>query len=269
MSLLDHFHPPLTPAYQWHAFHHTWCTFMAAGLNRSLPREYRAMPFAYRGIEVDVAAYFQRSSDQTPILREAATAPYVAMSAAEIPITNGHGGHDTAWQPPPPVQSFPFDLQTDSFEVLVYSDVAEPSLVGAVELVSPANKDRPSERQAFVTKCENYLRQGVGLVIVDIVTKGRVNLHGDLLSRLGAPPGEQHPSSLYATAYRPYQHAEITHLAYWQEILTIGQALPTMPLWLRHEFCAPLHLNETYLESCQALRIEVTAPVSDIYSTRS
>ena len=42
-------------------------------------------------------------------------------------------------------------------------------LVAAIELVSPANKDRAAHRRAFAT-CASHLCQGVGLVIVDIVT---------------------------------------------------------------------------------------------------
>jgi hypothetical protein len=55
---------------------------------------------------------------------------------------------------------------TDLVEVQVFSDSEGPTPVGAIELVSPSNKDRPAERDAFVSKCASYLQQGVGLVIV-------------------------------------------------------------------------------------------------------
>jgi hypothetical protein len=54
-----------------------------------------------------------------------------------------------------------------------FNTEAGPVLVGAIELVSPANKDRSTHRDAFVSKCETYLRQGIGLVIIDVVTEGR------------------------------------------------------------------------------------------------
>jgi hypothetical protein len=74
---------------------------------------------------------------------------------------------------------------TDVIEVQVFSTSAGPILVGAVELVSPANKDRASHREAFVTKCASYLQQGIGLVIADVVTERRANLHAELLARVG------------------------------------------------------------------------------------
>lgn len=254
MPLLDHFHAPLAPKRQWHSFHHAWCSVIAFQLNRFLPDGYRAEPHVQYGIEVDVAALEVSEYSKTPkSLREVATVPYLAMSAE---YANGHIEQPT-WRPPPPNQLLPFDLLTESVEVLIYSSLTIPSLVGAVELVSEANKDRPAEREAFVTKCESYLRQGVGLVIVDVVTSRRANLHQELLSRLGQAPLTKKQPPLYTTAYRPFQQDEEIMLAIWHESLALGEPLPTMPLWLRREFCAPLDLEATYVETCQSLRISI------------
>ena len=69
-------------------------------------------------------------------------------------------------------------------QVSIFNTEAGPVLAGAIELVSPANKDRSTHRDAFVSKCETYLRQGIGLVIVDVVTGRKANLHNELLVRL-------------------------------------------------------------------------------------
>jgi hypothetical protein len=45
----------------------------------------------------------------------------------------------------------------DSFEVRVYSFSDGRTLVEAIELISPGNKDRREERRAFATKCASYL----------------------------------------------------------------------------------------------------------------
>ena len=252
MPLLDHFHSPLKDAVGWHSFHHAWCTLIAIQLNRFLPDNYRATLHVQYGIEVDVAALEVTTSEKTPkSVREVTTVPYVTMAVEQ---GNGHT-EQAVWQPPPPSQLLPFSLLTDSVEVLIYNSRTIPSLVGAVELVSESNKDRPAERAAFVTKCEAYLRQGVGLVIVDIVTTLRANLHQALLARLGQEPTGQRQPPLYTTAYRPFQQDEQITLALWQEPLAVGQVLPTMPLWLRREYCAPLALEATYVETCQALRL--------------
>ena len=52
MPLMDHFHPPLSERRQWHAFHHAWATFLAADLNRQLPKGYFAEPNVQFGIEI-------------------------------------------------------------------------------------------------------------------------------------------------------------------------------------------------------------------------
>ena len=85
---------------------------------------------------------------------------------------------------PSPTQTVPIAIITDIVEILVFSQEAGPTLAGALELASPANKDRPAHRDAFVSKCATYLQQGVGLVIVDVVTDRRANLHDELLARL-------------------------------------------------------------------------------------
>jgi hypothetical protein len=54
---------------------------------------------------------------------------------------------------------------------------ARPAAV--VELVSPAKKDRADRRRAFAVKCAAYLRRGIGLVTVDIVSGRRFNLHAE------------------------------------------------------------------------------------------
>jgi len=41
----------------------------------------------------------------------------------------------------------------DVYEVLVYDEKRRCRVVAAVEIVSPANKDRPEHRRAFVSKC--------------------------------------------------------------------------------------------------------------------
>ena len=78
-------------------------------------------------------------------------------------------------------------------------------LVAAVELVSPANKDREAHRRAFAAKCAGYLAQGIALVVVDVVTTRHANLHAEVMRLLGRDTDAGLPAEadLYATAYRP------------------------------------------------------------------
>ena len=73
------------------------------------------------------------------------------------------------------------------YEVRIFDLERERTLVAAIELVSPANKDRPESRQAFVAKCAALLRKGVAVSLVDLVTIRRFNLYAQLMEFIGHP----------------------------------------------------------------------------------
>lgn len=176
MPLFDHFHPPPSDRRQWQSFHSVWASMIAIDLNRQLPPGYFADPTVEFNIEIDVGAFEEDKPGSLP----------------------------TGWTPPAPTMTVPMTLITDVVEIAVYNKEAGPVLVGAIELVSPANKGRRSTRDAFTSKCAAFLQQAIGLIVVYIVTERRADLHGDLLRRLndaGNPP----PADLWAAAYRPWQ----------------------------------------------------------------
>jgi hypothetical protein len=41
----------------------------------------------------------------------------------------------------------------------------------------------------------------------------------------------------------------------WDNVLTIGAPLPTIPIWLTYNQSIPLPLEQTYETTCKALRI--------------
>ena len=68
MPLLDRFHPLLTPARHWEAFHSRWASSISDALNRDLPSgRYFAEPQLSVGgrIEIDVATLVRRLSVET------------------------------------------------------------------------------------------------------------------------------------------------------------------------------------------------------------
>ena len=230
MPLRDHFHPPLSVQRHWHGFHNAWATFIATDLNQRLPPGYFAEPNVQFGIEIDVAAF-------------------------QEPLLDAHPpGPVAAWTAPAPPLSAPFVLTSDIVEVEIFSDSGGPTLTAAIELVSPANKDRPAHRAAFVAKCETYLRQGISLIIVDIVGGRNVNLHNDLLRKL-TPPVSPLAADRYAAAYRAWRKQDTPQLDIWPEALTLGRSLPTLPLWLQDQVSVPVDLNLTYEQTCASQRI--------------
>jgi hypothetical protein len=238
MPLLDHFHEPLDPRADWQSFHNRWANAIADGLDRVLPRRYFARVQANLGRQV-----------------EADVAEFDAAPEAE---TNGSSG-GVAVRPyaPPAARAVLAAVFPDDMEVQVCDTDRGARLAAVIELVSPANKDRADHRRAFSVKCAAYLQRGIGLVVVDTVTSRRSNLHNDLLLLLGAGGAGALPDEdfLYATAYRPVRRGERNEIDVWDNRLTLGVELPTLPLALRGDGVIPLDLEASYTEARQRSRL--------------
>lgn len=240
MPLLDHFRPPLRGPRRWEGFHHVWAANIAQHLNREvLPPNFFAESEISLGptLEIDVASFeFQNGQESSK------------------------GGTKIAvWAPPQPALSFAVDFsRLEACEVRIFEDLGGPQLRATIELASPANKDRPGSRRTFAAKCAGYLKQAISVIVVDVFTERTANLHGDLLEVLETPQAVwQSPTQLYAIAYRPVPVQNQQRIEAWPEVLTLGTPLPTMPLWLGLDLCLPLQLEETYLSTCDGLRIPI------------
>jgi hypothetical protein len=145
----------------------------------------------------------------------------------------------------------------DEYEVQVFDTRRDRQLVAAIKIVSPANKDRPEHRRAFVVKCAALLRERACVAIVDLVTTCSANLYADLLELHGMadplPSGGSPP--LYAVSCRWTRKEDAWILENWAHPLTLGEPLPTLPLWLAENLAVPLELEPCYEETCRVLRI--------------
>lgn len=241
MPLRDHFRPPLESKRHWESMHATWPVTMVARLRPKLPKGFFAEPRVHLGVsaEIDVATF----EDELAL-----------QSAAE----NGGGVATAVWAPPRPTLSVYTDLPAqDVFEVRVYDERHGRRLVAAIEIASPANKDRPETRRMFAAKCASLLHERVSVALVDVVTTRTSNLYGELLElidrsdpRLGAEP-----PLLYTSACRMTKHDGDWLLETWLESLSLGAALPTMPLWLTDNLVVPLELERSYEDACEILGI--------------
>src|SRR5262249_40759457 len=156
MPLRDHFHSPLVDVHPWESFHAAWATEIMRTLNREvLPPNCFAAAQVHVGsrVEIDVATFEQEQQ----------------LSAR---AGNGESGGVAvqSWAAPATSLIMPA-IFPDEIEVQVFRRTGGATLVAAIELISPGNKDRPEARRAFAAKCASYLQQGIGLVIVDIVTE--------------------------------------------------------------------------------------------------
>jgi hypothetical protein len=145
----------------------------------------------------------------------------------------------------------------EGYEVLVFDEKCRRRLVAAVEIVSPANKDRSEHRRAFVAKCAGLLRENVSVIIVDVVTNHSQSLYAELLALLGeSDPSLQSPApQLYAATCRPTKRENEWLLEAWTHSLELGRSLPTVPLWLADDLALPLNLDESYEQSCGILNL--------------
>jgi hypothetical protein len=241
MTLLDHFHPPVSQRRSWEGFHGLWAAAIVEQLNRGvLAEEYFADMQVHVGsrVEVDVATLADSGgSDRGP-------------------GANGAGTAVRPWAPPAADAAMPA-VFPDEIEVQVFSTTAGSTLVAAIELVSPGNKDRPETRTAFAAKCAAYVTRGVGLVVVDVVTNRAANLHNELIALLGHGEPFRMPQSVttYAVAYRPLRRDDGDRIDLWRRALEPGKPLPVLPLALCNAGVVPLDLDASYTEARRSSRL--------------
>jgi len=243
MPLRDHFRPPVSRRASWQEIHGMWPANIVQQLKKQLPPGYVSAPLVHLGsqIEVDIATY-ERDDAQ-----------------AGFSDTAGEGGVATAtWNVAEPSVAVETEIPDyDEFEIRIYDAERERTLVAVIELVSPANKDRPETRNAFVGKCAALLQKGIAVSIVDVVTTRQFNLYTELMAFLGHadPTMGAEPPAIYAASCRWLQGKRRAKLETWSHTLAVGQPLPTLPLWLTPRLVIPLALEESYEKACDDLSV--------------
>jgi hypothetical protein len=250
MPLRDHFRPPVDAQVSWEELHGQWPATIVQHLKKVLPKGYVAGPHVHAGsqVAIDVATY--EKDDYDPTQRQ-------DNNDSE---GDSDGGVATAvWAPAAPslaVETVIPDF--DEYEVRIYDAHRGRRLVAAIEIVSPANKDRPEHRNAFVGKCAALLRNGIAVSIVDLVTTRQFNLYAELLEFLGhSDPTLSDPAPpLYATSSRWITRKKRTILESWSHELKVASPLPILPLWLSLNLAVPLDLETPYEQACHDLWID-------------
>jgi hypothetical protein len=235
MPLRDHFHPPLLNNPNAESITASWATMILQRLNASaLPAGYRAEQEVFGGprVTIDLGTIEKAGANGGP--------------AQASPGAGGVAVAARSYAPPAVLSGEVSFADADLYEVKVLDDSGR--IAAAIELVSRSNKDRPEMRRAFAIKCASYLRPGLSVAFVDIVTNRRADMHSELVHLLDLPDS-LHWSSRGGTAavsYRLTAGAEATRLDAWPEELTLGNPLPTIPLWLAPDLAVPLELEATY-----------------------
>jgi hypothetical protein len=234
MPLRDHFRPPVSKRHSWEGFHGMWPMAIVQQLREQLPAGYTAAPLVRLGSNFDeplIVGAFPPTRDDI--------APVVALEVE----------HEVDYE----------------YEVRIYDTAPEHeeaererTLVAAIEIVSPANKDRPRSRNAFVAKCAELVRRGVAVSIVDPVTIQHFNLYAELMAftgYAGADPMCANPPPISAASVRRGPRGEKVLFEAWSRALAVGEPLPLLPLWLSQEVSVALDLERSYESACHSLWI--------------
>jgi hypothetical protein len=240
MPLRDHFRPPVNDTHSWDEVHGQWPGEIVRTLKPLLPPGFRAAPQVHLGspFEVDVSTYDLDTHN---------------------PISPAAGGGVATLAALAPTYTVEAELaDQDEYEVRIYDAERGRTLVAAIELVSPSNKDRPEHRELFVGKVAALLRQDVCVSIVDTITVRRANLYANLLTLHGLVDPELAPAppNLYAVTLRCRRPPKgRLRLDAWFYPMAVGDALPTLPIWLTADLRVMLPLEAGYQETCRVLGI--------------
>jgi hypothetical protein len=245
MPLRDHFRSPLDDVHSWDELHGGWPMMIVQALTKILPEPYFAAPGVHLGTlyEVDIGTY-RRAVEPENVGQKDDPASGGAILATYAP-------------PKPTLTLEPRLPDQDVYEVRIYDSRRNRRLVAAIELISPSNKDRPETRGAIVSKVTNLLKNGICVSLVDVVSTSQVNLYSELLSFLDCsdPALGDDPSPMYAATLRLRFEGSRRPMDNWYHPLSIGQPLPTLPIWLDSQRAISLDLETSYEETCRALRI--------------
>lgn len=235
MPLRDHFRPPVSKRHSWEGFHGGWPMAIIQQLREQLPPGFTAAPIVRLGSAVDSPIIVE----DLPAPPRDALAPVVAREVEEQ-------------------EEYEYEVHVYETQREHEGAERERTLVAAIELVSPANKDRPRSRNAFVAKCAELVRRGVAVSIVDLVTVKSFNLYAELMTFTGhgdADPMCANPPPTYAASVRRGPRGEKVLFEAWSRALVVGEPLPLLPLWLSPEVSVALDLERSYESACHSLWI--------------
>jgi Protein of unknown function (DUF4058) len=121
-------------------------------------------------------------------------------------------------------------------------------VVAIIEILSPGNKESRSAIRSFVEKAADILDQGVNLLVVDLfppTPRDPQGIHKAIWDELGDEPFEAPPGKPLIVA--SYIGGDIPTA--YVESVGIGDALPSLPIFLSETRYIPAPMEATYQES--------------------
>lgn len=212
----------------WDSVHPLWQAQLIDWLQPRLPPHYRAFLGSVPGLSVGPT---NGRPDVSVRNWQVPPAP-AAAATTEAPDFEG-----------------PATLTVDA-DVAVHVDW-HGQLIAAIEIVSPRNKDRPDSRERYARRYFGYLRQGVHLMLIDLLPRPTGFSFADAVAAnvgLELPP----TPAPFAVSFRVGEPVpDGTLVAYWRRPLAVGHPLPALALPLTVAEAVPVDLDHTYREAAR------------------
>jgi hypothetical protein len=219
---------------EWEGMHTYWMTEIAQWLKHRLPPGYRAI--------IGTSPFAQLS---------------IAPGKPDVSVANGT-------TPRPHSDAARHSVQPD-FEAVVATLEEDHTvlvaknnrLIAAVEIISPANKDRPERRDRYAARYLGYLRSGIHLMIVDVHARPR---QFSFAQRIGNELDIERPApvSPCVASYQvgPGAPTGGRFLSVWQRELAAAAPLPSLPLCISQEDEVSIDLEATYMDAARKAYVE-------------
>lgn len=221
----------------WNSLHLVWQAQLLDWIQPRLPAGYRAYLGSVPALTIDA-----------PNGRPDLGVRQWPTEAA--PPKNGSSGTSVPEPDSEAVAVFELDPQT-----AVHIDF-HGRLIAAIEIVSPRNKDRPDARHRYLGRYLGYIRQGVHLMLIDVLPRPADFSFADAIAanlRLTEPPCPVP----FAISYRVGEPVpDGTLVAVWRRPLRVGESLPTLPLALDVRESVPVDLDTTYREAARRVYLD-------------
>lgn len=221
----------------WEGVHLLWMTKLLRDVKRELPPGYRAYLGTVPALAVGAPA----------------TKPDVRVRSAlpALPRTPAAAERADAMEPDIEVAVATLEPNTALFVE------REGSLIAAVELVSPRNKDRAAARESFATRAAAYLHSSVHFLVIDVHRRPAGFSIADAIARELEIEQPALPPPL-AVSYRVGDPAATggRMIAIWRRELSPGDMLPRLPLPLTVDQSIPVDLESTYMAAARDAYLE-------------
>lgn len=223
----------------FHAFHTAWVTHLSETLNDGiLPAGYYALPEQHLGRAIgDVLALHVGAPGDRQ------TAETGGLALAEAPPRVSHKFT---------VAANPRSLR----RTLTIRHLSGHQIIALVEIVSPANIDRPGHVEDFAAKVAAALSSGIHVLLVDLFPPGPHDpqgMHGAIWRQLNEDAETYDPSLEFPLTLAAYLAS--SEVEAYLEHLTVGAALPDMPLFLSSKRYVNAPVEATYAAAFRGLPV--------------